>query len=303
MSQFRSPESRILHNCVLSVVTDTGTNFSCRSNQQVFGKEAARTKSHFTAGAVVVGTGQVVGYRTPFHAKVAATIAMIRLRNPDWFESKYLSNANDVLFYNNSRDTALRHSERVDSNKMEKEAPFLHFSRRGSRCIWVDCQALAEANRSTNDSVLKYNGREVDIEYEDWDSEKGDYFPFSQEKELELQSRWSKKKDDLVTYHHEANRLVRRTFDRVIRCQKYFDGIGGILPGGWVEVTVERQRKEGKDKYYISPGGHCFRSMVEVRRFLQHLPSVSASERSAALFAEDDAAADSAARNQERKKK
>lgn len=295
MNKIQTTDGRVLHNCTLSVDLGDSTKFTCHSSDQVFGKEVARTKSHFAVGAVVdsIGGGRMIGYRTPFHARVAATVALIRQRNPDWFEHRFLKAENDVLFYDNSRSSRLRYSKRADSRKLETEMPVLQFSRRGSRCIWIDCQALAEANRKTNGFTVKHNGRTVFTEYEDWDREKRDYFPFSEEKETELKSRWTGRKDDIVTYHHEATRLVRRTFDRVIRCRKHFDGVDSDLPGGWVEVTVERQKGEASDKYYISPGGHCFRSTVEVQRFLRYLPKVNGSERSAAILAEDTAASDS----------
>ena len=255
-----------------------------------------------SVGAVVDagGGGKRVGYRTPFHAKMAVTIALIKMKNPDWFEHRYLESNNDVLFYDSSRSSELRHSSRVDSQKLDAESPIIAFSRRKDRCIWIDCEALAEVSRPDTDLVY-HKGRGINPAYNEYDRERDDFFPLPAEKEKELRGRWSGKKGDLITYHHEASRMVRKTFDRVVKCRKFYSGVGGELPGGWIEVTVERRKKGATDKYYISPGGHCFRSMTEVGIFLGFLSGSKGSERSAILLAED-AIKEASAKRKEAKK-
>lgn len=72
-------------------------------------------------------------------------------------------------------------------------------------------------------------------------------------------------KGDIVTFHTQSCLHIRRTFDRVISSRKIFHKQDPVIPGGWVEVKVERQEVVGSNKYFISPAGHCFLLSISPR--------------------------------------
>lgn len=270
---------------------------ACRSDDEVFGKELGRTRTHFSVGAVVTGHGDAkgrIGYRSRIHARIAVTVVTIRVLNPDWFEQRFLQDKDDMLFYRPSPMRLRQRNTRSALRSLRQEHAILSLCRRGDRCVWCDLEAMQEMSRLSEDSRLFINGRWVHMGDCNYDKEANDYVPIPSDIREELSRRWSGDKNDVLTYHYQASINIRKTFDRTVKCRKVYQEGDPLFPIGWIEVTVRRAKgkTEGQtDNYYISPGGHCFRSKIEVKKFLDCLSAVKGSERGAVLLIEDEAIA------------